>query len=218
MWNSIIKAVVLGGFELEKIVYQPPARPSAKGLLQPYGSAVGDYYIRFRKPETEKRRSEQDIDKETYEREVVWAAKEIIEERGEPTIYQRILNSIMVTLKGGRNVPVGARNIEDVLKDHVGKEFEFIDVKDAKGKKAGKMWWLKGRDATCGPLVNLQMIEKDDWRLRNQACWLAGSRAAHGHFRQTAEDFDHAHCEFVGPSSWIRNIGPFTVTRPQQMS
>ena len=100
VWNSIIKAVVLGGFELEKIVYQPPARPSAKGLLQPYGSAVGDYYIRFRKPETEKRRSEQDIDKETYEREVVWAAKEIIEERGEPTIYQRILNSIMVDLQG----------------------------------------------------------------------------------------------------------------------
>lgn len=148
VWNSIIKAVVLGGFDLEKIVYQPPARPSAKGLLQPYGSAVGDYYIRFRKPEIEKRRSEQDIDKETYEREVVWAAKEIIEERGEPTIYQRILNSIMVDLKGGRNVPVGARNIEDVLKDHVGKEFELIDVKDAKGKKAGKMWWLKGRDFT----------------------------------------------------------------------
>ena len=148
VWNSIIKAVVLSGFDLEKIVYQPPARPSAKGLLQPYGSAVGDYYIRFRKPETEKALSERDIDKETYEREVVMAAKEIIEERGEPTIYQRILNGIMVDLKGGRNVPVGARNIEDVLKDHVGKEFELIDVKDAKGKKAGKMWWLKGRDFT----------------------------------------------------------------------
>jgi 16S rRNA G966 N2-methylase RsmD len=148
VWNSIIKAVVLSGFDLEKIVYQPPARPSAKGLLQPYGSAVGDYYIRFRKPTSRKPQSERDIDKETYEREVVWAAKEIIEERGEPTIYQRILNSIMVDLKGGRNVPVGARNIEDVLKDHVGEEFELIDATDAKGKKAGKMWWLKGRDFT----------------------------------------------------------------------
>ena len=29
VWNSIIKAVVLSGFDLEKIVYQPPARPSA---------------------------------------------------------------------------------------------------------------------------------------------------------------------------------------------
>jgi adenine-specific DNA methylase len=146
VWNSIIKAVVLGGFDLEKIVYQPPARPSAKGLLQPYGSAVGDYYIRFRKPQRKKTQLERDIDKETYEREVVMAAKQIIEERGEPTIYQRILNGIMVDLQGGRSIPVGARNIEDVLKDHVGREFDLIDVKDAKGKKAGKMWWLKGRD------------------------------------------------------------------------
>lgn len=148
VWNSIIKAVVLSGFDLEKIVYQPPARPSAKGLLQPYGSAVGDYYIRFRKPEKEKAPSERDIEAETYEREVVWAAKGIIEERGEPTIFQRILNGIMVDLKGGRNVPVGARNIEDVLKDHVGKEFELIDVKAAGGRKAGKKWWLGGRDFT----------------------------------------------------------------------
>jgi 16S rRNA G966 N2-methylase RsmD len=147
VWNSIIKAVVLSGFDLEKIVYQPPARPSAKGLLQPYGSAVGDYYIRFRKPETEKTPSEREMDKETYEREVVWAAKAIIEWRGEPTIYQHILNYIMVDLEGGRNVPIGARDIKEVMEDHVGKEFEFIDIKDAKGKK-GKMWWLKGRNFT----------------------------------------------------------------------
>ena len=148
VWNSIIKAVVLNGFDMEKIIYQPPARTSAKGLLQPYGSAVGDYYIRFRKPDTEKLSSESAMDKETYEREVVMATKAIIEERGEPTIYQRILNGIMVELKGGRNVPIGARNIEDVLKDHIGKEFELIDIHGVKGKKAGKAWWLAGRDFT----------------------------------------------------------------------
>lgn len=148
VWNSIIKAVVLSGFDLEKIVYQPPARPSAKGLLQPYGSAVGDYYIRFRKPETEKTPSEREMDKETYEREVVWAAKAIIEWRGEPTIFQHILNFIMVDLEGGRSVPIGARDIKEVLEDHVGEEFELIDSKDTAGKKKGKMWWLKGRDFT----------------------------------------------------------------------
>jgi len=148
VWNSIIKAVVLSGFDLEKIVYQPPARPSAKGLLQPYGSAVGDYYIRFRKPETEKTPSEREMDKETYEREVVWAAKAVIEWRGQPTIFQHILNFIMVDLEGGRNVPIGARDIREVLEDHVGEEFELIDNKDAAGKKKGKMWWLKGRDFT----------------------------------------------------------------------
>lgn len=145
VWNSIIKAVVLSGFDLEKIVYQPPARPSAKGLLQPYGSAVGDYYIRFSKPQREKTPSEREMNKETYEREVVWAAKAVIEWRGQPTSYQHILNHIMVDLEGGRSVPIGARDIREVLEDHVGKEFELIDLKGVKDKK-GKAWWLKGRE------------------------------------------------------------------------
>jgi len=146
VWNSIIKAVVLSGFDIEKIVYQPPARASAKGLLQPYGSAVGDYYIRFKKPKTEKIISEKTMDIESYEREVVLAAKRIIEERGEPTIYQHILNGIMVELKGGRYAPIGARKFEDILKNHVGKEFELIPIKDNKDKIIGKKWWLKDKD------------------------------------------------------------------------
>ena len=146
VWNSVIRAVVLSGFDLEKIIYQPPARTSAKGLLQPYGSAVGDYYIRFKKPKNEKIISESQMDMQSYEREVVLAAKRIIEERGEPTIYQHILNGIMVELKGGRNAPIGAKKFEDVLKEHTGKEIELIPTYNEKGKVAGKKWWLKGRD------------------------------------------------------------------------
>jgi hypothetical protein len=146
VWNSIIKAVVMVGFELEKIIYQPPARPSAKGLLQPYGSAVGDYYIRFRKPEIDVLRTEKEIDLRTYELEVVDAAQRIIGERGEPTIYQYILNGIMAELQGGRKVPRGAKNIDEVLKEHIGREFELIPVKDEQGKTIGKKWWLKGVD------------------------------------------------------------------------
>lgn len=146
VWNSIIKAVVMVGFELEKIIYQPPARPSAKGLLQPYGSAVGDYYIRFRKPEKDILQTNKEIDLKTYELEVIDAAQRIIGERGEPTMYQHILNGIMVELKGGKNVPIGAKNIDEVLKEHVGKEFELINIYDEKGKKDGKKWWLKGMD------------------------------------------------------------------------
>lgn len=146
VWNSVIKAVVLSGFDLEKIIYQPPARTSAKGLLQPYGSAVGDYYIRFVKSETEKLILDGQMDMQSYEREVVLAAKRIIEERGEPTIYQHILNGIMVELKAGRNAPIGAKKFEDVLKEHVGIEFELIQIKNEKGKVIGKKWWLKDRD------------------------------------------------------------------------
>jgi hypothetical protein len=40
------------------------------------------------------------------------------------------------------------------------------------------------------------MIEKDDWRLANQKDWLMDIELTHGRFRQTTEDFDHAHCEF----------------------
>ena len=146
VWNSIIKAVVINGFDLQKIVYQPPARPSAKGLSQPYGSAVGDYYIRFRKPESAEFASQKEMDNESYEREVVFAAKGILERRGEPTIYQHILNGIMVDLKGGRFAPVGARNVEEILKEHVGREFALINVLEKKGKAVGKKWWLKDRD------------------------------------------------------------------------
>ncbi|MBM3304011.1 MAG: hypothetical protein FJY76_02850 [Candidatus Aenigmarchaeota archaeon] len=148
VWNSIIKAVAAVGFELEKIIYQPPARPSAKGLLQPYGSAVGDYYIRFRKPEKEVLETDKEIDLNTYEMEVVDAAQRIIGERSEPTIYQHILNGIMAELQGGRRVPVGAKNIEDVLKEHIGKEFEIIPVRNEDGKVVGKKWWLKGIDVS----------------------------------------------------------------------
>lgn len=146
VWNSIIRAIVLSGFDIEKIIYQPPARASAKGLLQPYGSAVGDYYIRFKKPEVEKIISEKQMDIQSYEREVVLSAKRIIEERGEPTIYQHILNGIMVELEGGRYAPIGARKFEDILKENVASEFELISIKNEKGKAIGKKWWLKGRD------------------------------------------------------------------------
>ncbi len=146
VWNSIIKAVVMVGFELEKIIYQPPARPSAKGLLQPYGSAVGDYYIRFRKSETELLETEREIDHNTYEMEVVDAARSILWERLEPTMYQHILNGIMAELQGGRRIPVGAKSIEEVLEEHIGKEFELIPTKDENEKTIGKKWWLKGFD------------------------------------------------------------------------
>lgn len=143
VWTSIIKAVVLAGFDLEKIVYQPPARPSAKGLLQPYGSAVGDYYIRFKKPEAEKKLTEGEISQERYERIVVEAAKRILAERGEPTIYQYILNGIIVELKQEGALLSGKKNPDEVMKEHLKDEFILVNVKDEKRKIVGKKWWFK---------------------------------------------------------------------------
>jgi len=147
IYNSIIKAVVLAGFDLEKIFYQSPARPSAKGLLQPYGSAVGDYYIRFRKPKKkEKLLSESEIDKERYERIVVNTVRHIIAERRERTPYSIIINSyptIFEELKKNGYRFSTPEGIEEVLKKHLNKEFVLVDVKDEKGKVVGKKWWLK---------------------------------------------------------------------------
>ncbi len=143
VWTSIIKAVVLAGFDLEKIVYQPPARPSAKGLLQPYGSAVGDYYIRFKKPEAERKLTEGQVSEERYERIVVEAAKRILAERGEPTIYQYILNGIIVELKQEVALFSGKKNPDEIMKEHLKDEFTLVNVKDEKGKTIGKKWWFK---------------------------------------------------------------------------
>ena len=52
----------------------------------------------------------------------------------------------MAELQGGRRVPREAKNIDEVLKEHVGKEFELMPIKDETGKVIGKKWWLKGAD------------------------------------------------------------------------
>jgi hypothetical protein len=147
IYNSIIKAAVLAGFDLEKIIYQTPAVVSPKALLQPYGSAVGDYYIRFKKPEKrEKLLSEAEIDKERYERIVVDTVKHIIAERREPVAYSTIINSyptIFAELKKNGYPFSAPEGIEEVLRKHLGKEFVLEVVRDGKEKVIGKKWWLK---------------------------------------------------------------------------
>ncbi len=143
VWNAIISACVYAGFDLEKIIYQPPAHVSSKGRLAPYGSAFGDYYIRFKKPEAVKQTSLEQIDEMRYKKIIVESAKRIIAERGEPTPYTFILNGIIVELKNEGALLLGTRNPDDVMKEFLNKEFVLVDLKDDKGKSIGKKWWLK---------------------------------------------------------------------------
>jgi len=141
IYNSIIKAIVLSGFDLEKIVYQPPAKKGAKQQLQPYGSAIGDYYIRFRKPA--KRvglPTDSEIAGERYERIVVDAVKRLIAIRGEPTPYSLIINSyasIYDDLKKNGYYLTEPEGIGKVLKKQLNKEFVITDGK----------WWFKDPDS-----------------------------------------------------------------------
>jgi len=148
IYNSMISSVILAGFDLEKIVYQPPARASPKGLLAPYGSAVGDYYIRFRKTKKESLGLAvySEIDKKRYEKIIVNTVKKIIGERGEPTPYAIIVNSypiIYEELKKSGYLFSAPEGIEDILKRNVDKKFVLLKVKDTQGKVIGKKWWLK---------------------------------------------------------------------------
>jgi 16S rRNA G966 N2-methylase RsmD len=134
VYNSIIRAVSYAGFDLENIVYQPtPASPKAS--LQPYGSAVGDYYLRFRKPLSVAKLAPEavEIDKERYERVVVEAVKEMLVKRGEPTLYTDILKGIYMELdKHGFLFIASPEHIQDVIKKQ--EELVFIE---------GRGWWLK---------------------------------------------------------------------------
>jgi hypothetical protein len=161
VWNSIVRAVVFAGFDLEKIVYQPPARTSAKALLQPYGSAVGDYYIRFGKPQKPRKKlTERDVRRERYERIVVETAKEIIASRGEPTPFTHILNGIVPVLDKTGMLLRADRDITAVLKKHINKEFVLIPVTQ-KNKVIGHKWWLKDPSSIHIDLVPLnERVEK----------------------------------------------------------
>ncbi len=147
VYNSIQKSIILAGFDLEKVIYQPPARASAKGLLQPYGSAVGDYYIRPHKPIASRRQaSPAVIDKARYRRIVLGAVEKIIAERGEPTPYSIIINSYPVIyeeLKKSGYLLTAPEGVDGVLREALDKELVLVPVTDDQGKTIGKKWWFK---------------------------------------------------------------------------
>ena len=157
VWNDIISACAFAGFDLEKIIYQPPARTSAKGLLAPYASAVGDYYIRFSKPKLATEFVQAKIDEGRYKRIVAEAAKKIIAERAEPTPYTFILNGIMVELKREGALLSGNQNPDEIMKSLLNKEFILVNAKNEKGKTVGKKWWFK--DPSTIPYLELIPLE-----------------------------------------------------------
>jgi len=137
VYNSIIRAVSYAGFDLENIRYQEPLRASAKALRQPYGSAVGDYYLRFKKPPATAKLEPEAVEVDTarYERVVAQTVKDMLVKRGEPTLYTDILKGIYMELeKHGFLFLAKPEQIQDIIKRHEGEEFVFIE---------GKGWWLK---------------------------------------------------------------------------
>jgi len=151
--NATIRAGVFAGFEFEKIFHQPLGQVSAKAMLQPFGSAQGDFYLRFKKPPMKAATSRpEEIDEVRFENIVVETTKGLLAERAEPTPYTIIINYIdPVLAKHGffPSLPTGL-DINKVLKKHLDKEFVLLPAK--RGTAEGKLWWFK--DPSIVPRLN----------------------------------------------------------------
>jgi 16S rRNA G966 N2-methylase RsmD len=142
--NATIYAGVMAGFNLEKIHHQPLGQVSAKAMLQPFGSAQGDFYLRFYKavtPEAVVQREQ--IDATRFERIVLETAKRVLAERGEPTPYTILINAIDPELarNGYFSELLTGLDVRSVLENHREKEFDLVPTR--LGDVEGEAWWLR---------------------------------------------------------------------------
>jgi len=142
--NATIRAGIFSGFDFEKIHHQELARPSAKSLLQPFGSAQGDFYLRFHKPHFEKKTIHpEEIDEMRFERIVIETTTKLLAERAEPTPYTLIINYIdPVLAKHGffSSLHTGL-DIKNVLQKNLDNKFCLVDK--TIGGSTGQLWWFK---------------------------------------------------------------------------
>lgn len=142
--NATIYAGVFAGFEFQKIHHQELARPSTKSLMQPYGSAQGDFYLRFWKPDKGKESSKPEaISESRFDRIVTETTIKILAERGEPTPYTIIINAIDPALaKHGYFSELNTGlDVKNVLEAHRDKDFVLVPV--TIGSDKGALWWFK---------------------------------------------------------------------------
>lgn len=142
--NATIYAGVMAGFNLEKVHHQPLGQVSAKAMLQPFGSAQGDFYLRFHKlPAPSAAVRPEEIDAARFERIVLETARRVLAERGEPTPYTILINAIDPELarNGYFSKLLTGLDVRTVLEKRLGQE--FILVKMQIGGAEGKAWWFR---------------------------------------------------------------------------
>ncbi len=158
--NDTIHAGVVAGFELQKIHHQPLGQKSPKALLQPFGSAQGDFYLRFYKHTTSQAAQQPGVmEDQRFERIVVETAKRIIAERGEPTPYTILINAIDPELakNGHFRETTGGLDVRKVLEKHLDQEFVLVSV--LLGDKKGEAWWFKN-PSTISHLESVPLDER----------------------------------------------------------
>ena len=142
--NATIYAGVMAGLSFEKIHHQPLGQVSAKAMLQPFGSAQGDFYLRFHKSLTPGVTVRpEDIDATRFGRIVVETAKRVLAERGEETPYTILINAIDPELarNGYFSELRTGLDVRAVLENHLGQEFVLVPARI--GGAEGKAWWFR---------------------------------------------------------------------------
>ncbi|MCI0496548.1 DNA adenine methylase, partial [candidate division KSB1 bacterium] len=142
--NATIRAGIFSGFDFEKIHHQELARPSAKSLLQPFGSAQGDFYLRFHKPSFQKKSVQpEEIDELRFERIVIETTTKLLAERAEPTPYTLIINYIdpVLAKHGFFSTLHTGLDIKNVLQKYLNDKLCLVEK--TIGGSTGQLWWFK---------------------------------------------------------------------------
>ncbi|MGO8928248.1 MAG: DNA methyltransferase [Limisphaerales bacterium] len=142
--NATVRAGVFSGFDYEHIHHQPLGQVSAKAMLQPFGSAQGDFYLRFVKTARPARQMEE-VSEQRFRRIVIETCREVIATRAEPTPYTILINQVdpVLAKRGLFGTLHTGLDVKAVLEDGIGKDFELVDAK--LGGASGKLWWFKDK-------------------------------------------------------------------------
>jgi 16S rRNA G966 N2-methylase RsmD len=142
--NATIRAAVFAGFEFQKIHHQELARPSAKSLLQPFGSANGDFYLRFQRATTDTTgKGAKNLDEARFRTIVIETTKRLLAERWEPTPYTVVINHIdpVLAKEGFYHELYPGFDVKTVLQNSLGQDFTLVPTKI--GGVSGECWWFK---------------------------------------------------------------------------
>ena len=142
--NATVRAAVFAGFDYQKIHHQPLGQVSAQSMMQPFGSAQGDFYLRFFKPLAKDKADHfEEITDERFRKIVIETCKEVIAERAEPTPYTILVNYVdpVLAKQGLFGVLNTGLDVKTALEQSIDKEFVLIDAKI--GGASGKLWWFK---------------------------------------------------------------------------
>ncbi|MCX6905030.1 MAG: DNA methyltransferase [Verrucomicrobia bacterium] len=140
--NATVRAGVFAGFDYQKVHHQPLGQVSAKSMLQPFGSAQGDFYLRFAKSDGQQVRQMEEVTEERFRRIVLETCKQVIAERAEPTPYTILINFIdpVLARMGLFGTLDTGLDVKEVLEASVGREFRL--VKTRLGGATGDLWWF----------------------------------------------------------------------------